>query len=143
MAPLVQRTSPAYDESMFRWLLILLFVGQAGLPRMGTCRGEDMQASQTDSCRLASVERVPSCCRTHVSGQGDPQANQGPSSKSDCGEHRRCCGCCVTSVVYCLLPETMFRSESVCCDRVELGGQSLHGIVGDLLTPPPKRNGVG
>ena len=143
MSPLVQRTAPAYDESMFRWLLILLFVGQTGLPRMGTCRGDDMQPSQTDSCRMVSVERVPSCCRAQVSGHGDQRVNPGSSPKSDCGEHRRCCGCCVTSVVYCLLPDVKVRAEWSSCDRVDVGGQSLSGIAGDPQTPPPKRNGVG
>jgi hypothetical protein len=140
--PLVERPGPAYDESMFRVLLMLLVIGQGGFLERGTCCGGEIRSLQiVQDCR-ASVEQVTACCRAKVSRHVGQQVNPGPSSKSDGGDERPCRGCCRVSVVYCLLPDTMVRSDVVSCDRVEVGSQSLSGISGDPLTPPPKSNGV-
>ena len=142
--PLARRTSPAYDEDMYRWLLILLFVCQTGFPHSGTCRAGDVpQLAQSTCCRVAKQEQARSCCRTKVSQPVDQVQNSPGSTQSEGGDHRPCCGCCVNSAVYCLLPVSMIRGESLSCDRVSEECPALDGLTWPPRTPPPNLNGVG
>lgn len=142
--PLFRRTGTAYDEDMFRWLLILLFVCQTGLPHLRTCReGDAPQLSKAACCRVVTQERVPSCCQTKVSPHATPHQDAPGSSNPDCGDQRPCCGCCVPSAVYCLLPDVVIRLESLSCDRVGEECQPLLGLTWAPMTPPPNLNGVG
>ncbi len=142
--PLVRRTGPAYDVFMFRWLLIVLFVCQTGLPHSGTCCSDNAPQFSPGTCyRVAQPEQVRSCCQTKVPEQVDQFQNLPSSPQSDGGEHRACCGCCVSLAVYCLHAETIIRWESASCDRISEECPVLNGLTWAPLTPPPNLIGVG
>ena len=129
-------TSESYDESMLRWLLIVVLLCQTGSPRSrGECQTQT--GPQAVCCSVSSAHAQPasprSCCRHHSNDV--PTADQ--SSSDDCGTERPCCGCCQVIPVAILVDSAPTLEPATLEGCLPVMDDLMIGISLVPSTPPP------
>ena len=120
---------------MFRWVLILVLLGQTWLPTVGgTCQHpeKEFSARRQPACCQTRESQPPACCRmSHIDN-----LSSNPESQSPVGS-QPCCGCCLmTAPLFLNSDRVELPLDSTFCDVISYRSV-LIGISLVPTTPPP------